>query len=432
MTFKKICVLGLGYIGLPTACTFANHGLNVIGVDVNQQIVDTLRNGGLHIQEPGLQDMVQKAVQSKKLIIQEIPETADVFIIAVPTPFLEDKKADLSYVISATKAITPFLRSGNLVILESTSPPRTTIDIVAPILENSGLKAGEDFHLVYSPERVLPGRILEELIYNARVIGGINQESANAGHRLYSIFVKGEIVLTNVTTAEMVKLMENTYRDVNIAIANEFSRLADRFGVNIWQAIPIANKHPRVNILSPGPGVGGHCIGVDPWFLVEAAPEITPLIRTARQVNDAQPEFVIEIIKRGFGLDSPADLAGKRIAVLGLAYKPGVDDLRQSPAVAVSRKLSEYGAHICAYDPFIKYKQIPGIEVVRSWQSAVQNSELITLLVAHDLFEELQPEELASITQARIVVDAVNVWSSSVWKNVGFKILKLGNGAARS
>ncbi len=230
----------------------------------------------------------------------------------------------------------------------------------------------------------------------------------------------------------MVKLMENTYRDINIAIANEFSRLADRFGVNIWQAIPIANKHPRVNILSPGPGVGGHCIGVDPWFLVEAAPEITPLIRTARQVNDAQPEFVIEIIKRGFGLNSPADLAGKRIAVLGLAYKPGVDDLRQSPAVAVSRKLSEYGAHICAYDPFIKYKQIPGIEVVRSWQSAVQNSELITLLVAHDLFEELQPEELASITQARIVVDAVNVWSSSVWKNVGFKVLKLGNGAARS
>lgn len=432
MTFKKICVLGLGYIGLPTACTFANHGLNVIGVDVNQQIVDTLRNGGLHIQEPGLQDMVQKAVQSKKLIIQEIPETADVFIIAVPTPFLEDKKADLSYVISATKAITPFLRPGNLVILESTSPPRTTIDIVAPILENSGLKAGEDFHLVYSPERVLPGRILEELIHNARVIGGINQESADAGHRLYSIFVKGEIVLTDATTAEMVKLMENTYRDVNIAIANEFSRLADRFGVNIWQAIPIANKHPRVNILAPGPGVGGHCIGVDPWFLVEAAPEITPLITAARQVNDAQPGFVIEIIKRGFGIDSPADLTDKRIAVLGLAYKPGVDDLRQSPAVAVSRKLSEYGAHICAYDPFIKDKQIPGIEVVRSWQSAVQNSELIVLLVAHDLFMELQPEELVSITQARIVVDAVNVWSSSAWKKVGFKVLKLGKGAARS
>ena len=264
MTINKICVLGLGYIGLPTACTFANHGLDVIGVDVNQMVIDTLHTGGLHIQEPGLQDIVQKAIQSKKLVIQDTPETADVFIIVVPTLFCEDKKADLSYVISATESIFPFLRPGNLVILESTSPPRTTIDIVAPILEKSGLKAGEDFHLVYSPERVLPGRIIEELIHNARVVGGINPTSADVGHRLYSIFVKGDIVLTDATTAEMVKLMENTYRDVNIAIANEFSRLADHFGVNIWQAIPIANKHPRVNILSPGPGVGGHCIGVDP------------------------------------------------------------------------------------------------------------------------------------------------------------------------
>jgi len=421
-------VLGLGYIGLPTACTFANHGLKVIGVDVNLQIVDTLRKGGLHIQEPGLQDMVLTAIQSKKLLIQEIPETADVFIIAVPTPFLEDKKADLSYVISASETITPFLRPGNLVILESTSPPRTTSDIVAPILENSGLKAGEDFHLIYSPERVLPGRILEELIYNARVIGGINQKSADAGYRLYSIFVKGEIVLTDATTAEMVKLMENTYRDVNIAVANEFSRLADRFGVDIWRAISIANKHPRVNVLSPGPGVGGHCIGVDPWFLVEAAPDITPLIRTARQVNDAQPEFVIEIIKRGFGMDAPSDLSGKRISILGLAYKPGVDDLRQSPAVAISRKLSDYGAVICAYDPFINDKEIPGIEIVQSWQSAVEHSELIALLVAHDLFKKLPPEELARNTQARVVVDAVNVWSSTAWRTAGFTVLNLGNG----
>lgn len=428
MSIKKICVLGLGYIGLPTACTFANHGLKVIGVDVNLQIVDTLRKGGLHIQEPGLQDMFITAIQSKKLLIQEIPETADVFIIAVPTPFLEDKKADLSYVISASETITPFLRPGNLVILESTSPPRTTSDIVAPILENSGLKAGEDFHLVYSPERVLPGRILEELIYNARVIGGINQKSADAGYRLYSIFVKGEIVLTDATTAEMVKLMENTYRDVNIAVANEFSRLADRFGVDIWRAISIANKHPRVNVLSPGPGVGGHCIGVDPWFLVEAAPDITPLIRTARQVNDAQPEFVIEIIKRGYGMDAPSDLSGKRISILGLAYKPGVDDLRQSPAVAISRKLSEYGAVICAYDPYINDKEIPGIEIVQSWQSAVEHSELIALLVAHDLFKKLPPEELARNTQARVVVDAVNVWSSTAWRTAGFTVLNLGNG----
>jgi UDP-N-acetyl-D-mannosaminuronic acid dehydrogenase len=427
VAFKKTCVLGLGYIGLPTACTLANHGLKVIGVDVNLQIVDTLRKGGLHIQEPGLQDMFLKAIKSKKLLVQEKPETADVFIIAVPTPFLEDKKADLSYVISASEMIAPFLRLGNLVILESTSPPRTTLDIVSPILEKSGLRAGEDFHLVYSPERVLPGRILEELIHNARVIGGINQKSADAGYRLYSIFVKGEIVLTDATTAEMVKLMENTFRDVNIAIANEFSRLADRFEVDIWRAISIANKHPRVNVLSPGPGVGGHCIGVDPWFLVEAAPDITPLIRTARQVNDEQPDFVLEIVKRGFGIDSLKDLSGKRISVLGLAYKPGIDDLRQSPAVGISRRLSDYGAIVCAFDPYVMDKKIPGIEIAQSWQNAVQNSELIALLVAHDQFKKLPPEELTTITQARVVVDAVNAWSSAAWRTAGFKVLSLGN-----
>jgi UDP-N-acetyl-D-mannosaminuronic acid dehydrogenase len=266
------------------------------------------------------------------------------------------------------------------------------------------------------------------LIHNARVIGGINQKSADAGYRLYSIFVKGEILLTDATTAEMVKLMENTYRDVNIAIANEFSRLADRFGVNIWRAISLANKHPRVSILSPGPGVGGHCIGVDPWFLVEAAPDLTHLIRTARQVNDAQPEFVIDIIRQGFGIDELTDLSGRCISVLGLAYKPGVDDIRQSPAVEISRKLSDYGARICAYDPFIEDREIPGIEIAQSWQSAVENSELIALLVAHDVFKKLAPEALASNTQTRVVVDAVNVWSSAAWKTAGFTVLNLGNG----
>ncbi|HUV16068.1 MAG TPA: nucleotide sugar dehydrogenase, partial [Pelolinea sp.] len=286
MSYQTLCVLGLGYIGLPTASTFATHGLKVVGVDTKPEIVAGLNNGEVHLFEPGLRTLVQAALRSGNLVVKYEPEAADAFIIAVPTPFKEDKKADLDFVISAAESIVPHLRKGNLVILESTSPPRTTVDIVAPILEKSGLKAGTDFQLAYSPERVLPGQILRELIENARVIGGVDAASAEAGRELYSIFVRGEIILTDATTAEMVKLMENTYRDINIAAANEFARLADRFQVDIWEAIEIANRHPRVKILSPGPGVGGHCISVDPWFLVEAAPETAQLIRTAREVND--------------------------------------------------------------------------------------------------------------------------------------------------
>ncbi|MBI3739531.1 MAG: nucleotide sugar dehydrogenase, partial [Chloroflexi bacterium] len=276
VNFKKICVLGLGYIGLPTASTFAAHGVKVLGVDVNPQVIETLRNGGIHIHEPGLRETVQSALASGNFNVSTSLEEADAFLIAVPTPFQENKfgeyngqkykLADMRAVTSATEAIVPFLRKGNLVVLESTSPPRTTIELVAPILARSGLQAGRDFHLAYSPERVLPGQILRELIENARVIGGVTPESAQAGADLYSIFVKGQIVQTDATTAEMVKLMENTYRDVNIAIANEFARLADKFGVDVWEAIQIASLHPRVKILSPGPGVGGHCISVDPWF----------------------------------------------------------------------------------------------------------------------------------------------------------------------
>jgi len=345
MKFKKICVLGLGYIGLPTASTFAANGIQVVGVDVNSAVVKCLQNGEIHIHEPGLRTMFQSAVYSGSLVIEKQPQPADAFIIAVPTPFKDGKKADLSYVISAAEAIVPHLQKGNLVVLESTSPPLTTTDVVQPILERSGLKGGEDFYLAYSPERVLPGQILRELIENSRIIGGVNRLSAEAGCDLYSIFVKGQIFLTDCTTAEMVKLMENTYRDVNIAIANEFSHLADRFGVDVWEAIALANQHPRVNILSPGPGVGGHCISVDPWFLVEAAPDLTPLIHTARNVNDQQPEFVLSLVKRALG----SSLEGKHIAVLGLAYKPDVDDLRESPAIETCYLLSKAGAKVTAY-----------------------------------------------------------------------------------
>ena len=244
MKFNKICVIGLGYIGLPTASTFATHGTKVVGVDINSEVVKSLQKGHLHIYEPGLQKLLQDSLQNGNLLVRDAPEEADAYIIAVPTPFYDDKKADMRAVVSAAESIVPFLRPKNLVVLESTSPPRTTVDILIPILEKSGLTAGKDFHLAYSPERVLPGKILQELVENARVIGGVTPESAEAGRDLYQMFVKGEIITTDATTAEMVKLMENTYRDVNIAIANEFSRLADRFGIDIWQAIQIANLHP--------------------------------------------------------------------------------------------------------------------------------------------------------------------------------------------
>jgi UDP-N-acetyl-D-mannosaminuronic acid dehydrogenase len=425
VTVQKLCVLGLGYIGLPTASTFATHGLQVIGVDVNPQVVNHLQNGHLHIHEPGLRTLVQAAVHSGNLKISPAPEEADAFIIAVPTPFHNEKLADMQFVISATESIVAHLRPGNLVILESTSPPRTTMELVAPILERSGLIAGRDFHLAYSPERVLPGKILQELIENARVIGGVDQASAEAGRDLYAVFVRGQIILTDATTAEMVKLMENTYRDVNIAIANEFSRLADRFGVNVWEAIGIANLHPRVNILKPGPGVGGHCISVDPWFLVEAAPDITPLIRTARQVNDGQPEFVVNIVKRALGCE---DLCERNIAALGLAYKPDVDDLRESPAIEVAHRLAEAGARVSAYEPFKLDAQINGLKLAPTLQDAIHSANVLLLLVSHTELINLDPLEVAALTPARTVIDATGDWPRSTWESAGFQVWTIGVG----
>lgn len=420
--FSNLCVIGLGYIGLPTASTFANSGVKVLGVDINKEIINTLLSGGIHIHEPGLFDAVKKAVKSGNLDVSLKPESSDAFIISVPTPFYGGKKADLSAVKAAAESIVPVLRSGNLVILESTSPPRTTVDIVAPILEKSRLKAGVDFYLAYSPERVLPGQILSELIENDRVIGGITTESAEAGKALYGNFVKGNIFTTDATTAEMVKLMENTYRDVNIAIANEFSRLADRFGVDVREAISLANRHPRVKILNPGPGVGGHCISVDPWFFVEAAPDLAQLIQTARQVNDRQPEFVMEVIRRKMG-----SIAGKKVAVLGLAYKPNVDDLRESPAIEIVKMLRDDGAVVTACEPYKSDEIIEGVKVTASCEEAVTGADLILLLVAHDNFKTIAPHMLASLVKARIVIDTVGLWDRHSWEKEGFAISHLGN-----
>ena len=423
MVFNTLCVIGLGYIGLPTASTFANHSIKVIGVDTNPEIIHGLNNGKVHLFEPGLLTVVQNALKSGNLIVRPQPQPADAYIIAVPTPFKGDKKADLDFVIAAAESVVRFLQKGNLVILESTSPPRTTIDIVAPILGKSGLVAGADFHLAYSPERVLPGRILEELVENARVIGGIDPASAEAGRDLYKTFVKGEIFLTDATTAEMVKLMENTFRDINIAAANEFARLADQFQVDIWEAISLANRHPRVQILNPGPGVGGHCISVDPWFLVEAAPESAQLIRSAREVNDSQPDFVVDFICRKLGA-----LASKQVAALGLAYKADIDDLRESPAIEVAQRLKMAGARVSVYEPYNPGFSLEGIHSAADLEEAVADAEVLVLLVNHSQFKAIDPRQLARLTPARIAVDTVHGWDRSAWLEAGFSFLRPGDG----
>ena len=430
---KKVCILGQGYIGLPTALMFANHDVKVVGVDVNEQVIRTLSSGALHIEEPGLKEYFVQALQSGNLSFSLAVEEADAFIITVPTPFYHDdlgehhgqayKKADMRFVISATEMILPHLKPGNLVVLESTSPPRTTAELVLPILERSGLRAGADFSLVYCPERVLPGQILKELVENARVVGGITPASARAGRELYASFVTGEIYLTDATTAEMVKLMENTYRDVNIAIANQFSRLADRFGVDVWEAISLANRHPRVKILNPGPGVGGHCISVDPWFFVEAAPDLASLIYTARKVNDAQPQFVVDLAQRKLGV-----LKGKRIAALGLSYKPDVDDFRESPALEVALKLFDLGCEVRAFDPFAKTLVMPGVFQADSLSEALDGADLMILLVDHAEFKSLNPQSCLGM-QARQVLDTRHCLDKALWQQAGFELALLGGKA---
>lgn len=426
MKIKTICVIGLGYIGLPTASTFAQHGLQVFGVDNNPAVIDSLKKGKVHIHEPGLNNLVQSVLKSKRLTISPHPVPADAFIITVPTPFFADKRADMRAVVSAVESIVPHLQKGNLVVLESTSPPRTTLDLVIPILETSGLTAGKDFHMVYSPETVYPGQILKELIDNDRVVGGMDAASSEAGRELYTIFVKGQIYTTSTTTAEMVKLMQNTYRDINIATANEFSLLSDRFGTDVWEAIQLANKHPRVKILNPGPGVGGHCISVDPWFFVEAAPDITPLVRTARQVNDSQPKFVLDLVKRAMR----NCLAQKQAALLGLSFKPEVDDLRESPAIEVGRLLAKEGVKVTAFEPFKPDATFEEFTTVKHLEEALRIADFLLVLVNHACFRDLKPLEIKKLTPARLVIDCVNCFDFKAWQSAGFQVFRLGVGGS--
>lgn len=398
MSINKISVSGLGYIGLPTATMFANHGAHVIGLDVNQHAIDTINQGKIHIVEPGLEEIVKAVVESGHLKASLVAEPADAFLIAVPTPFKgEDYTPDLSYIEAAVKTIAPVLEKGNVVILESTSPVGATEQMVEWLVElrpdlkfpRTTTDVASDIYVAYCPERVLPGQVIRELVENDRTIGGITPESAKKAAEVYAIFVKGELVETNARTAEMTKLTENAFRDVNIAFANELSLIADRLNINVWDLISLANRHPRVNVLQPGAGVGGHCIAVDPWFIVNKTPDLAQMIGTARRVNDYKPEWVVEKIEQE--IEKLGDLGRKpKVALFGLAFKPDIDDLRESPALHIAQRLvaqEKYDLHVV--EPHVD--KLPngllGAELVPLEE--LEAADLIVKLVNHSLFKNI-------------------------------------------
>ncbi len=418
---KRVCVLGLGYIGLPTASVLATNGFEVLGVDVEQRVVDTINSGNIHIEEPGLHTIVKAAIGSGNLRASTKPEKSDVFFIAVPTPLSEDKKADMTYVAKATEAILPCLESGNLVILESTSPPGTCRNLVAPIIEKSGLKVGQDVSLAHCPERVLPGKILKELIENDRVIGGYGKNCAGQASDIYKSFVEGEIFLTDVTTAEMVKVTENTFRDVNIALANETAVICEKLGIDFGDVARLSNRHPRVNVHTAGPGVGGHCISVDPWFLVELFPEEAKLIQMARQRNDSMPEHVANrTMEMLSGIDKP------KVAVLGLAFKGNVDDMRESPSLTVIELLEKNGVSVAVNDPYVKHSpfELQGLD------ACFEGADCLLLLTDHKDYAYLNSRQVAKQMRKAILFDTRNMLDHDDWREANFQVNVLGVGQA--
>lgn len=412
MNVGRLCVVGLGYIGLPTAAVFAENGVEVLGVDVNPAAVDSINKGRPHISEPELDVLLRKVVNAGALRASLTPEAADAFIIAVPTPFKDGFEPDLSYIEAAAKAIAPVLAAGNLVILESTSPIGATEQLsrwlaaARPDLSFPHDK-GElsDIRVAHCPERVLPGQILREVVENDRVIGGVTRKCAQAAMTLYRVFVKGNIHLTNARTAEMAKLTENAYRDVNIAFANELSVICDKQRINVWELIRLANLHPRVKILQPGPGVGGHCIAVDPWFIVAADPANSRLIRMAREVNNSKPHFVVEKVKA-----HAAALRAPIIACLGLSYKANVHDLRESPAIEIVTELAKQKVgELLVVEPHINAlpKDLSELDLKLSdFDQAVDRANILLLLVDHLSFLNIDHDTVKN----KIVVDTRGVW----------------------
>ncbi len=426
---STICVHGLGYIGLPTAAMFANYGHDVTGFDVDPEILSQLEDGEIHFDEPGLRAFVTQALESGNLTVSNEVVPAKYHVICVPTPFDDEAKvADLSYVEAAGEAVVPQLRSGDTVILESTVPPGTTVDVLEPILEESGLTAGDDFALVHCPETVLPGNIITELRQNNRIIGGVNGVSTEAAVRLYESFVEGEIRTTaNATTAEFVKLIQNTFRDTNIALANEIAKLAADYGIDSREAIELANQHPRVNIHQPGPGVGGHCLPIDPWFLGQNSDQLE-LIELAREINDGMSQYVIELLE-----DELGSLAGKKIAILGIAYKGNVGDTRKSPGLKLARDLQAVAdpdaeaiaadggetVEIALHDPHVSDQTIQ----LEPLEEALADADGVVIATDHDEYEDLDPDRFD--TEDAMVVDSRAIIDEAKWETAGFTVLSI-------
>ncbi len=417
---KTISVVGLGYIGLPAAAMFASRKVKVIGVDVNQHAIDTINQGKIHIVEPELDMIVQAAVSGGYLKATNTPEPADAFLIAVPTPFKDNYEPDLSYVLAASKSIAPVLKKGDVVILESTSPVGTTEKMVEVLAEarpdlkfpEAGRSVDVDVHVAYCPERVLPGQVVRELVQNDRIIGGLTKVCSQKAIDVYRIFVEGELLVTDARTAEMSKLTENSFRDVNIAFANELSLICDKLGINVWELIKLANHHPRVNILQPGCGVGGHCIAVDPWFIVNKTPEEARIVRTAREVNDHKPEWVQEKVHHAVQalVAEGGNVEDIKIGCLGLAFKPDIDDLRESPALEITYALAQkYPGQIIAVEPNIHElpQKLSNVDLkLGELEATVEAVDILVVLVDHKQFKAFKPK----LGKQQKLIDTKGIW----------------------
>ncbi|MCP1450481.1 nucleotide sugar dehydrogenase [Priestia megaterium] len=412
----KLCTVGLGYIGLPTSIMFAKHDVDVVGVDVSQRVIESLNNGKIHLEEPGLQEALNEVIEKGTFRAALQPEKADAFIVAVPTPNHDDqhKSCDLSYVLSAVSNVIPYLEKGNVLIVESTIAPRSMDDHVKPLVEAAGFEVGKDVFLVHCPERVLPGQILHELIHNNRIVGGLTPNCTEAGAMVYSTFVQGEIIKTDAKTAEMSKLMENTFRDVNIALANELTKVCNELEIDALEVVQMANKHPRVNLHTPGPGVGGHCLAVDPYFIVAKAPKTAQLINLARTINTSMPQYVVDNTN---ALMEKVD--GRVVTVFGLTYKGNVDDIRESPAMEIYDLLKAEGKYeIRAFDPHVEQDWVE-----QDIKEAVRNSDLGLVLTDHNEFKELNWSELEGMATKRIF-DTKNVVAN---RSDDFSYINYGN-----
>jgi len=415
----KVCVIGLGYIGLPTAAMFAGAGHEVTGVDKNSEMLKAYERGEITIEEEGLAELVKDVTESGMLKFSPLPVEADAFIIAVPTPIKEDKKADMKFVSAATRELATVLKKGDLVVLESTSPVGTVDSLMVPILEEiTGLKAGRDFSIGHSPERVIPGRIIYELVNNSRIAGGFDAGSSRRIKELYASFVKGDIYEADSRTAELCKLAENTYRDVNIAFANELARICEAEGVNVWELISLCNRHPRVNIHQPGPGVGGHCVAVDPWFIVEKEPSLARMIRLSREINDSMPAHVAdraqEILK---GVEDA------KICILGISYKPDADDIRESPILKLADILRERGFELSLQDPHAHGRA----GALEDMGEAAAGADLLVIGVNHSVYKSLDYKALAGVMRSLNLLDTRGFADIAAAASAGFSCYLLGD-----